>query len=100
MTKEQLPFFIEEIYNLLENVDYSADYNILCGDFNIALNKEIGTVNYRHINNPRGRQAVFDLMRQYDVSDIYRDLHPNKKWFTWRRRNLVKQARLDLFFAS
>ena len=39
-------------------------------------------------------------MRQYDLSDIYRDLHPDTKRFTWRRRNPVKQARLDLFLAS
>ena len=43
------PFF-EEISKLLENI--SANYNILCRDFNIALNKEIDTFNYRHINNP------------------------------------------------
>ena len=39
-------------------------------------------------------------MRQYDLSDIYRDLHPDTKRFTWRRRNPVKQARLDMFLAS
>ena len=39
-------------------------------------------------------------MRHHDLSDIYRDLHPNTKRFTWRRRNPVKQARLDLFLAS
>ena len=39
-------------------------------------------------------------MRHHDLSDIYRDLHPNTQRFTWRRRNPVKQARLDLFLAS
>ena len=69
------PSFFEEISKLLENV--SADYNILCGDFNVALDNEIDMFNYRHVNNPRARQAIFDLMRQYDLSDIYRDLHPD-----------------------
>ena len=92
------PSFFEEISKLLENVN--ADYNILCGDFNIALNKESDTFNYKHINNPKARQATIDLMRHHDLSDIYRDLHPNTQRFTWRRRNPVKQARLDLFLAS
>ena len=89
------PSFFEEINKLLENV--SADYNILCGDFNIALDKEIDTFNYKHVNNPRARQAILDLMRQNNLSDIYRDLHPDTKRSTWRRRNPIKQARLDLF---
>ena len=35
-------------------------------------------------------------MKQNDLSDIYRDLHPDTKWLTWRRKN----PRLDLFLAS
>ena len=92
------PTFFEEISKLLENAN--ADYNILCGDFNVALDNEIDTFNYRHVNNPRARRAITDLMRQYDLSDIYRDLHPDTKRFTWRRQNPVKQARLDMFLAS
>ena len=42
--------FFEEIEKLIENTN--ADYNILCGDFNIALNQENDTFNYRHTNNP------------------------------------------------
>ena len=92
------PSFFEEIQTLLENV--SSDYNILCGDFNVALNPDLDTCNYRHINNPKARQAVLDIMRENDLSDIYRELHPNTKRYTWRRRNPVKHARLDLFLAS
>ena len=69
--------FFEEISKLLENAN--GDYNILCGDFNVALDNDIDTFNYRHVNNPRSRQAIFDLVRQYDLSDIYRDLHPDTK---------------------
>ena len=92
------PSFFNEIQLLLENVD--ADYNILCGDFNVALNPELDTSNYRHINNPKARQAILDIMSENDLSDVYRELHPSTKRYTWRRRNPVKQARLDLFLAS
>ena len=40
---------------LLENV--GTDYNILCEDFNIALNKEIDIFNYRHTNNPKVKKT-------------------------------------------
>ena len=92
------PSFFEEINELVHNV--SADYTILCGDFNVALDNKIDTFNYKHDNNPRARQVILDLMRQNDLSDIYRDLHPDTKRYTWRRRNPIKQARLDLFLAS
>ena len=91
------PAFFEEIQSLLENEN--ADYNILCGDFNIALDQDLDTFNYKTINNPRARQALLEIMRDQDLSDIYRDLHPDNKRYTWRRRNPVKQARLDLFLA-
>ena len=45
------PSFFEEIQTLLENE--SADYNILCGDFNVALNPDLDTCNYRHITTPK-----------------------------------------------
>ena len=84
-------FFFEEIQTQLENV--SADYNI----FNVALNPDLDTCNYKHVNNPKAKQAVLDIMREHDLSDIYRELHPNTKQYTW---NPVKHARLDLFLAS
>ena len=89
------PSFFEDMQALLEN--NSADYNIFCGDFNLTLNQDLDTYNYLHINNPRARQAVLDLIRVNELSDVYRELHPCTKKYTWRRRNPVKQARLDLF---
>ena len=45
------PTFFEEISKLLENAN--TDYNILCGDFNVALDNEIDTFNYRHPSRHR-----------------------------------------------
>ena len=39
-------------------------------------------------------------MKNYDLCDVFRELHQNKKQFTWKRRNPVKQARLDFFLVS
>ena len=72
-----------------------ADYQIIGGDFNLVLDPIIDTYNYRRVNNPRARQCVLDLITDLDLSDIYRDTHPNVKRYSWRRRNPLKQARLD-----
>ena len=92
------PSFFKEIADLLEN--QNADYTILCGDFNIALNNEMDTTNYKNVNNPKAKKVLQDLMQEYNLSDMYREIHPETKRFTWRRKNPVKQARLDLFIAS
>ena len=92
------PSFFREIKELLnkENIDY----NILCGDFNIAMDQEMDTYNYKNTNNPQARKTLLEIISEYELSDIYRKLNPTSKRFTWRRRNPVKQARLDLFLAS
>ena len=92
------PAFFQMIKEQLLNED--ADYNIICGDFNIAINQDMDTYNYKNINNPKAREILLEIISEYELSDIYRDLNPTSKRFTWRRRNPVKQARLDFFLAS
>ena len=92
------PGFFENFQSLLQND--AADYNIICGDFNLVLNPDLDTYNYRHLNNPNSRKAVLKIMKDNDLSDLYRYFHPETKRYTWRRKNPIKQARLDMFLAS
>ena len=92
------PSFFCEIKELLNSKN--SDYNILCGDFNIVMDKEMDTCNYRNINNPQASKAVLEIVSEHELTDIYRHLNPTIRRFTWRRKNPVKQARLDLFLAS
>ena len=71
----------------------SAEYTLLCGDFNVALNNEKDTYNYKWINNPRSKQAILELMRDNELSDIYRHLHPTTKRFMWRRKKSHKASK-------
>ena len=34
-------------------------------------------------------------MNKHNLTDIFRQLHPQVKHFTWRQRNPMKRARLD-----
>ena len=43
---------------------------------------------------------VLQMINDHDLCDVYRSLHPDTKRYTWRRKNPIKQARLDFFLAS
>ena len=92
------PEFFTRIKHFIEN--QQADYSIVCGDFNLVLDPDLDSFNYKHINNPKARQTVLKMINDYDLCDIYRNLHSSTKRYTWRRKNPVKQARLDFFLAS
>ena len=92
------PNFFRTIENLILHSD--ADYNLLCGDFNLVLDPSKDAFNYHKINNPNSRQSVLEIMNANNLIDIFRLCHPNDKRYTWRRKNPIKQARLDYFLIS
>ena len=92
------PSFFKQIQIMIQNI--VADYSVICGDFNLVLDPQIDTYNYKHKNNPNARLTVLHMMSELDLIDIFRHLFPDKRRFTWRRRCPVKQARLDFFLVS
>ena len=92
------PNFYKDIESLIDEENF--DYNLICGDLNLTLNPEFDSYNYKHLNNPRARQSVLNMISGNDLCDIYRHLHPQNKRFTWRKKHPLKQARLDYFLAS
>ena len=84
--------YVSEIGN--ENV-------IFCGDWNLILNPELDSENYKHINNPRARDEIIKIIDENGYIDVWRVQNENKKKFTWRRLNPdKKQSRLDFFLVS
>ena len=43
---------------------------------------------------------MINIIEEYGLIDLYRYLNPNKSRYTWRRRNPLKQARLDYILIS
>ena len=87
--------------NLRKNIsDFSNDNVVICGDWNLVLDPDMDTKNYRHINNPNARQEVLKFIDEDQYIDIFRFINDDKG-FTWRRLNPEKkQARLDYFLVS
>ena len=80
--------------------DWQPDYSIFAGDFNVALDPQKDTKNYLHANNPQAREALNEQIQQNNLVDIWRELNPDKKTFTWQKFNENKQSRLDYFLIS
>ena len=95
---EDNPMFFDNIKNLIHK--YQNSSIILCGDFNLVLNPVKDLFNYKHINNPRARSKVTNLIEEEFLCDIFRHLYPDKKRYTWRQKTPFKQARLDFFLLS
>lgn len=88
---EDKPTFYEDIkqkINELEN-----DNVIICGDFNLVMDPDVDTENYKNVNNPKARSVVRDLLDELDYMDAWRILNEDKKGFTWKKLNPVKKKR-------
>ena len=83
-----------------EITEFNTDFVITVGDFNLVLNQEKDTKNYTLVNNPRAKEKVLDLCAELNLIDIWRDLHIEKKQYTWTTKNRHKQARLDFFLIT
>ena len=92
-----------EFYNTIQQYisEFGNEHVVWCGDWNLVLNSDLDTVNYKNINNPRARNTVINIIDENGYVDVWRVLNDTKKKFTWRR--LIpdrKQARLDFFIVS
>lgn len=93
---------VQSFMTMFENVflEFDNDYFILCGDFNLTLNQAMDTQNYSNINNPKAKEKVLEMMSDLKLVDYYRVLNPDKRVFTWKKKNPLKQGRLDYILMS
>ena len=91
-----------EFYELLEEKlqTFQNTYTIIAGDWNLVLNPDIDYCNYRHVNNQNAQEKVIQLIDDLQLVDIWREINPEIRRFTWRRPNPPQQSRLDFFLLS
>ena len=78
------PDFFKKIGNIIESSN--MDYVMLAGDFNITLDPQLDSYIYKQLNNPCARNEMLSVINKYNLCDIFRLNHPNKKRYTWRRK--------------
>ena len=91
-------FYSEECFKKL--IEWKPNFAVFAGDWNIALNPTMDTLNYNNNNNPRARTELINKISELDLIDIFRDLHPLKKKFSWKQWGSNKFSRLDFFLIS
>ena len=79
---------------------YKNDKVIWCGDFNVVQNPNLDCYNYLHLNNKKAQEKVCEIKSHFNLIDPFRDNNPSLKRYTWRRKNPIKQARLDYFLIT
>lgn len=92
------PSFFKNITDAIEK--FNNTNVIICGDFNLTLDQNNDTFNYKHINNPNARERLLEIMHQHELVDCFRSMHPDTKRYTWRKKTPIQQARLDFFLVS
>lgn len=95
---EDDPNFYEKITDTFE--EFNNRHTIVVGDFNLVINPDRDYTNYLHINNPKAREKVLEMVSTHNLLDVFREINPDKLRYTWRKPNPFKQARLDFFLIS
>ena len=90
--------FYENIFTHIDEIG-NSDFTI-CGDYNLVLDPNMDSYNYKHVNNPKACDKLLGKIYEKNIVDPFRETFPLKKCYTWRKRNLLKQARLDYFLVS
>ena len=91
-------FFFQNIANHIDIMN--NEKFILCGDYNCILDPLLDCYNYKHINNPKAREKLIEMVETYNMIDPFRNKYPTLKRYTWRKKTPLKQARLDYFLVS
>ena len=88
------PEFYAELEERINDVGF--ENIIIGGDWNLVLDY----YNYKHHNNIKAQEQVDNLMINLDLLDIWRELYPEMRRYTWRRNTPLQQSRLDCFLIS
>ena len=90
--------FFSQIKDLITSSE--TDHIIVCGDYNLALDPSFDTYQYKHVNNPKSRELLLQLMNTCNMTDVFRYLHIETKSYTWRRKRPMQQACLDYIIVT
>ena len=65
--------------SLSETVKRYKNHNVvIVGDWNLVLDFQLDCYNYKHINNPKAKEAVENIL-ELEFTDVWRDKNPQCK---------------------
>jgi exonuclease III len=75
--------------SVVENAEFfENNHYVFCGDLNSAMNPSIDCRFYKDniVNNPNAREFMLEVMEDLDIIDVYRELYPDRRRYTWRKK--------------
>ena len=92
----------EETHTILQNISlaiegFNSERVIWCGDFNAVLDPNLDTIKKHPASND---VAVRNLLLEWELTDVWRVMHPSTRRYSSVSRALGTLSRLDYFFAS
>ena len=69
---------------------WNPEYAIFAGDWNVCLNPDMDTKGYQNLNNPRARLELLKQINDFELQDIFRELNPTLKKFSWKKWDASK----------
>ena len=87
---EDDPMFFQNLANHIDIID--NEKFILCGVHNCILDPLLDCYNYKHINNPKARDKLIEMVETYNMIGPFRDKYPTLKRYTWRKKTPLKTS--------
>lgn len=87
--------FFQHTANMLDKFDNSN--RIWGGDFNLVIDTQMDRLNSKY-NNEKALAILKNIMKKFELNDVWRDLHPQQKVFTWSRAN--SRSHIDFFLVN
>ena len=96
---EQIAFF-QEILSAVQSAYFDTECRVVIGgDFNVHLDADLDNSGGQ-IETKSTVKNIQDIMLEYNLIDIWRLRNPDKRQFTWRKRNPIIQRRIDFWLIS
>ncbi|KAL9989410.1 hypothetical protein ACROYT_G003957 [Oculina patagonica] len=92
------PDFIQKVIDLL--LDFTCDDIIFGGDFNLVQDLKKDKKGGNPKTHRKAAQRLSEAALNLDLTDIWRDMHPDDNRFTWRQKNPEIHCRLDYFLIN
>ena len=91
--------FYDNLFSDLE--DFVEHPLVIGGDFNLCLSEldKQGGRSY-FFSHRQSRKVLIEYMDKFEIVDIWRNLNPTLKEYTWRQRAIEVSCRLDFFLTS
>ena len=95
---EDRPQFYSYIKQKIEELD--NEMAIICGDWNLIIDPELDCENYKHVNNPKARAVVKDLLDELEIMDAYRLINEEEKRFHMEKTKPREKTSQTGFFSD